>query len=421
VDGSEVKLPEQIVKLSLGSASLSGGSTSRPEVTQREDQDQDQDQDQIQVSTRDDLYLKSPGPQQSLDSSSDSSSDSDSDSINTLQIEMSQTTQTWMNEVIADAERPLTQEINILTLEEHSSSSKSKMGALWLSVLVAIVAAVVFSMNITEQAPPPKLSLDVDKHDIEKVNLEPSVTMDISPQIKTPAEEAIHATVSKSGLKSTRQKITKTDTLKDLTQALSAPEQSKIDAITGLEEIAKAERVTQDQRTSSSAAQTKAQTKVSAQRTRSKTSKKAKSAITSKPRKKSTRRATTKKSKKTQPKKRVSSKSRTTKKKSRPKRARGEGLSKSTISGFIQQRAGGLRSCYQKVLKRDPEIGRVRTNLNFIIGTEGRVSRSTIRLSRKYKNSRLEKCIQNIVTRWYFPKASGESKVRYPLNLSPGF
>jgi hypothetical protein len=322
-----------------------------------------------------------------------------------------------MNEVIADAERPLTQEVNILTLEEHSSSSKSKMGALWLSVLVAIVAAVVFSMNITEQAPPPKLSLDVDKHDIEKVNLEPSVTMDISPQIKTPAEETTHATVSKFGSKSTRQKITKTDTLKDLTQALSAPEQSKIDAITGLEEIAKAERVTQDQRASSSAAQTK----VSAQRTRSKTSKKAKSAITSKPRKKSTRRATTKKSKKTQPKKRVSSKSRTTKKKSRPKRARGKGLSKSTISGFIQQRAGGLRSCYQKVLKRDPEIGRVRTNLNFIIGTEGRVSRSTIRLSRKYKNSRLEKCIQNIVTRWYFPKASGESKVRYPLNLSPGF
>ena len=137
------------------------------------------------------------------------------------------------------------------------------------------------------------------------------------------------------------------------------------------------------------------------------------------PKKKSPKKKSSKKksSKKKSPKKKSSKKT----KRSSSARKSGGGLDRSTVATVLNQNGRGLEHCYRRALKKDPAFGEVNTRLNFMVNPNGRVSRSTIKLSGVYRKTRLESCIQNTVVRWYFPKAKGKTPVRYPLRFRPGF
>jgi cytoskeletal protein RodZ len=116
------------------------------------------------------------------------------------------------------------------------------------------------------------------------------------------------------------------------------------------------------------------------------------------------------------------SKARSTKRTSRKRRApKGKGLPQSSVRQIVQQNSGSLSYCYQKIQKRDPNLGSVKTRLTFEVLPEGRTNASKVALSGKHKGSKLEKCIRMAVQRWRFPSAEGPTKVRYPLNFTMGF
>ena len=434
VDGSDLKVPEHLSNTVLDVARLVADSDSRVSDGQSAGHDH--------VTTRDDSYLQvtasSTGPESTSSAPSAAhatmTSQGEAPQEEMFQIEVSHTTREWMDEVIADAERPLTREMKVVELEAspRRSSGASLLLGLGGLVIAAFAAASVF--NAPPKTTPPPLNLEVP---------EPAALDERAGLIQQPQSEradgderadtsvdVVHgkgqASIQSATLTSQRTSKKQSSDLKELTQALDTPAPAAIDAVTGLDASASAAR--SDQASAKNTAKSSKDKKLVAYKSLEESSKKGAKKSSKKGAKKSSKKGAKKSSKKgvkKRAKKRVKKTSRT-KKRGRPKSAssqkgRGKGLSKSTISTIIQQRAGGLRNCYQKVLKRDPNIGRVRTNLNFIVNPEGRVARSTVRLSRKYRSSRLEKCIQNIVVRWYFPKASGSSKVRYPLTLSPGF
>jgi len=99
---------------------------------------------------------------------------------------------------------------------------------------------------------------------------------------------------------------------------------------------------------------------------------------------------------------------------------RAKGLPQATIRQIVQQNAGGLSYCYQKVQKKS-SIGSVKTRLYFTIQPTGRTDARSIRLSGQHKGGKLERCISMAVQRWRFPSAEGSSEVRYPLNFTAGF
>ena len=107
--------------------------------------------------------------------------------------------------------------------------------------------------------------------------------------------------------------------------------------------------------------------------------------------------------------------------KKRARSSKGPGLPNSTVQQIVRQNSGGIQYCYNKARKKDPNMGDVRTNLSFRILPEGMVNTSRISLSGVYRKSRLEGCIRMSVSRWRFPTAKGETKVRYPLNFKAGF
>jgi predicted Zn finger-like uncharacterized protein len=94
---------------------------------------------------------------------------------------------------------------------------------------------------------------------------------------------------------------------------------------------------------------------------------------------------------------------------------KGQGLEPSTIQMIVQQNVGSLTFCYNRLKKKDPDLAGIKTRLSFTVETDGKIKRS--RLSGVYKKTKLEKCIQRAVQRWYFPKAEASTRATYPLSF----
>jgi outer membrane biosynthesis protein TonB len=92
-------------------------------------------------------------------------------------------------------------------------------------------------------------------------------------------------------------------------------------------------------------------------------------------------------------------------------------LSKDTIRQVVHLHASEVRECYQAERKIKPGIGG-RVIASFLIDVTGAVSHAQI-LQTTLKNSNVENCMINRMTRWHFPRPDhGEVKVTYPFMLS---
>lgn len=365
-----------------------------------------------------------------------------------LAVEVSESAQEWMTSVMSDVDRPMTQDIRIdeitgiRSLPPQRTSNAAVLmtavfgllalgGALyWFATTQSSVRRDLLSVEV------PVMTGDVDTQSGRVATLtsgdQPSSSeskpsteeLDTKQEVK----DEVVPTSSKARTQSTKSKSKVKDDMADLSGALkslassagSTPSQleGQLVAATGTTSQAselKASRVKKkpSKRQSKSKAKTKPKPKGKTKKVDRKTKSRSKSKASAKAKAKA--KAPSKKRKK------ASAQSKAKSKRSVRRKSKGKGLDRSTIARIMQENASGLQYCYQKILKRDPQFGEVNTSLRFRVGTNGRVSRSTISLSGVFKRTRLESCIQNTVQRWYFPSASGDTPVRYPLRFSPGY
>lgn len=93
-------------------------------------------------------------------------------------------------------------------------------------------------------------------------------------------------------------------------------------------------------------------------------------------------------------------------------------LAKSKILRGINADLSGLRSCYEKELKKDQRL-QGKMVVGFVIDQDGQVARANIRSS-EIDNKRVKSCIVSRVRRLKFAKPDGGSvEVAYPLNFKP--
>lgn len=100
----------------------------------------------------------------------------------------------------------------------------------------------------------------------------------------------------------------------------------------------------------------------------------------------------------------------------------GPHLDKKQIREVVTNNILDIRDCYNAGLAKEPDlIGRVA--IEFVIGPEGAVVRSTI-AANDLPESAIEvaDCIARATETWTFPREGGENNiiVTYPFNLSPG-
>jgi TonB family protein len=93
-------------------------------------------------------------------------------------------------------------------------------------------------------------------------------------------------------------------------------------------------------------------------------------------------------------------------------------LAKAKIVAGINRDISGLRSCYEKELKKDQFLqGKV--VVGFVIDQDGQVTKANIQSS-EIDNKRVKRCIVGRVRRLKFPKPEGGSvQVAYPMNFRP--
>lgn len=93
-------------------------------------------------------------------------------------------------------------------------------------------------------------------------------------------------------------------------------------------------------------------------------------------------------------------------------------IGKDVIRRVVRAHIAEIRHCYNQGLELDPTLaGRV--EVDFVIDSEGTVTRSTARSEMK---GEVPECIANAVAHWSFPKpADGDDvAVTYPFELEPG-
>jgi outer membrane biosynthesis protein TonB len=93
-------------------------------------------------------------------------------------------------------------------------------------------------------------------------------------------------------------------------------------------------------------------------------------------------------------------------------------LDKDLIRRIVRAHIDEVRYCYNEGLEHDPELaGRV--VVDFVIGSEGKVTRST---ADSDMEGEVPECIAKAVNGWLFPRpADGEDvSVKYPFVLEPG-
>lgn len=92
-------------------------------------------------------------------------------------------------------------------------------------------------------------------------------------------------------------------------------------------------------------------------------------------------------------------------------------LSRKSILTVVRNSRKRIKFCYERQLVKNPKL-RGRLLVSFTIGTNGKVSKASIRRS-TLKSPRCEKCILRVFRRMVFPKPSGGGvvNVNYPLNF----
>jgi hypothetical protein len=357
-----------------------------------------------------------------------------------LSVEVSKSAQEWMESVMSDVDRPITQEIKIDEITGHRSlpPEKRSNGAIF-GVITLLICGAVYVMTQVSTAPrstPQVVSLNLEAHSegksIDKTTSKPIANDEIADQLKSDKVALLPIHKETEGSKQTIEPIVQTSkdakaTVSPVKPAKTKPKAKpkakpkKRDKTRNKSSLEEFTRTLSTAKTEGSK-ELKFEGDLSGARANSK-SRTNKPAATGKvvEAKLANRSSSRKKHSKKSSSARVKKAERNSTKTSRKSSKRGKGLDRSTISSVMNQNAGGLEHCYRKSLKKDSSFGAVKTRLKLIVGTGGRVARKTISLSGKYRNTRLESCIKNTVVRWYFPKAPGETPVRYPLNFSPGF
>ena len=89
-------------------------------------------------------------------------------------------------------------------------------------------------------------------------------------------------------------------------------------------------------------------------------------------------------------------------------------LAKSAIASVVKRRIRSVQSCYERELKKDPNLsGKV--TVQFTIGTVGRVTSAKITVNTT-KSRSVGTCITGLIGRWRFPKPEGGAvTVAYPF------
>ena len=91
-------------------------------------------------------------------------------------------------------------------------------------------------------------------------------------------------------------------------------------------------------------------------------------------------------------------------------------IGQAQILSVIKRHQRGVRSCYERQLKRDDSLRNAKVMLRFFIQGSGRTS--SVKLARRYDGTVLKTCLKSLVGRWRFPRFSGEAiPVEYPLVL----
>ena len=94
-------------------------------------------------------------------------------------------------------------------------------------------------------------------------------------------------------------------------------------------------------------------------------------------------------------------------------------LTKEEIEAVIRANLAQIKACYERNLQGNRQLsGRVQSA--FIIGTDGRVTESSIAQS-TLGNKGTENCIREAILRWKFPlpRGGGVVNVKYPFVLQP--
>jgi outer membrane biosynthesis protein TonB len=98
----------------------------------------------------------------------------------------------------------------------------------------------------------------------------------------------------------------------------------------------------------------------------------------------------------------------------------GSGLDKQVIDSIVRKRQDRIRLCYERQLNFVPNLaGKV--TVQFVIGTEGQVRKSTI-IEDTMNNKAVKECITTEVSQWIFPKPKGNTDVvvDYPFVFESG-
>ena len=99
-----------------------------------------------------------------------------------------------------------------------------------------------------------------------------------------------------------------------------------------------------------------------------------------------------------------------------PTEALPDTITQGQILSVIKRHQRGVRTCYERQLKRNDSMQSAKIMLRFSIQGSGRTS--NVRLSRRFDGTVLKTCLTALVGRWRFPKFSGEAiPVEYPLVL----
>ena len=321
-----------------------------------------------------------------------------------VRVEVPKPTDEWAQEMVADLSRPVTSEVKLSDIQGERSAPPPTQGSSKRGLLVTLIALAALAgggallapqlMSDPEPRQGPRLKeipTTVSSSALIKLNVDEEAPQ--PPQAQEPKELAPQA---------------------EVVSAVVAPQEQPSDEVA-------AEKVTAEKAAAEKAAAEKAAAeKVAAEKAAAEKAAAEKAAAEKAAAEKAKQ---TKRTKRTKQTKSERSKSRATAKRAPRKRrtSKGKGLPQSSVRQIVQQNSGSLSYCYQKIQKRDPNLGSVKTRLTFEVLPEGNTNASKVALSGKHKGSNLEKCIRMAVQRWRFPTAEGPTKVRYPLNFTMGF
>ncbi|MCL4233008.1 MAG: AgmX/PglI C-terminal domain-containing protein [Deltaproteobacteria bacterium] len=97
----------------------------------------------------------------------------------------------------------------------------------------------------------------------------------------------------------------------------------------------------------------------------------------------------------------------------------GGGLNQKMIVKVIQANLGGIRNCYERVLKFDANV-HGRFNVEIGVGADGSVSKVNT-LEDTVRNRELTECMVAKIQRWRFPETAEPFQFSYPFNFVQSF